>query len=146
MLPSITMLLPFNTSAFSNTLGTSDRAAQRKALVFPFDEFDGKPEDVQQHIAQFTQRCVETGIIEDFSFIISENPAPSDVDLTDSIEKAAWLSDPRRFTIGNFLVDAFQATLEKVQDARDKISSHLQKFSSPPDPVKMPLASKQLVS
>jgi hypothetical protein len=41
------MMLPFNTSAFSNTLGAQDRAAQRKALVAPLKEdFDGK-----------TQRC-----------------------------------------------------------------------------------------
>jgi hypothetical protein len=96
------MLHPFNTSAFSNVLGVSDHATQRKALVSPFDEFDGKPEDVHQHIAQFTQRCVKTGVVEDFSFIICENSPPSDVALTDPIEKAAWTSDPRRFTSGIF--------------------------------------------
>jgi hypothetical protein len=69
-------MLPFNTSAFSNSLGASDRAAQRKAIVAPFDEFDAKPEDVMQHIAQFTQRCEETGIMEDFNFIESENSPP----------------------------------------------------------------------
>jgi hypothetical protein len=127
------MLLPFNTSAFSNVLGASDRAAQRKALVSSFDAFDDKPEDAHQHIAQFTQRCVETGVVEDFSFIIGENPPPSDVDLTDPIEKAAWILDPHRFTTGNFLLDASQATIEKIQAARDKIRSSLQKFSSPPD-------------
>ena len=140
------MLLPFNTSAFSNVLGASDRAAQRKAFVSPFDKFDGKPEDVHQHIAQFTQRCVETGVVEDFSFIICENPPPSDVDLTDPIEKAAWISDPRCFTTGNFLLNASKATIENIQAARDKLRSSLQKFSSPPDPIKMPLASRQLVS
>ncbi len=41
------MVLPFNTSAFSNLLGASDRATQHKALVAPFkEEFDGSPEDV----------------------------------------------------------------------------------------------------
>jgi len=140
------MLLPFNTSAFSNVLGTADRAAQRKALVSSSDEFDGKPEDVHQHIAQFTQHCIKTGVIEDFLFIISENPAPSDVDLNDPIEKAAWLSDTRHFTTGNLLIDASQATVEKVQAAHDKIRGSLQKFSSPPDRIKMPLASRQLVS
>ncbi len=69
-------MLPFNTSAFSDSLGASDRAAQRKAIVTPFDEFDAKPEDVMQHITQFTQRCEETGIMEDFNFIESENPPP----------------------------------------------------------------------
>jgi hypothetical protein len=139
------MLLPFKTCAFSNILGASNRAAQRKALVSSFDKFDGKPEDVHQHIAQFTQRCVETGVVKDFSFIIGENPPPSDVDLTDPIEKAAWTSDPPCFTTGNFLLDASQATIEKIQAAHDKIHSSLQKFSSAPDPVKIPLASKQLV-
>ena len=121
LLYNIKMLLPFNTSAFSNVLGASDRAAQCKALVSPFDEFDGKPEDVHQHIAQFTQCCVETGVVKDFSYIISENSPPSDVDLTDSIEKAAWILNPCRFTTGNFLLDASQATIEKVQAACDKI-------------------------
>jgi hypothetical protein len=64
------MLLPFNTSAFSNLLGASDRAAQRKALVAPFkEEFDGSLDDVLQHIASFTTRCAETGVIEDFNYI-----------------------------------------------------------------------------
>ena len=63
-------MLPFNTSAFSNLLGASDRAAQRKAVVAPFDVFDAKAEDVMQHIAQFTQRCEETGLIKDFNFIV----------------------------------------------------------------------------
>jgi hypothetical protein len=45
-------MIPFNTSAFSNLLGASDRAMQRNALVVPFkEEFDGKFEDVLQHIA-----------------------------------------------------------------------------------------------
>jgi hypothetical protein len=101
---------------------------------------------VHQHIAQFTQRCIETGVVEDFSFIIGENPPPSNVDLTDPIEKAAWILDPGHFTTGNILLDAYQATIEKIQAACDKIPSSLQKFSLPPDPVKMPLASKQLVS
>ena len=70
-----------NTSTFSNTLGATDRSAQRKAIVMPFQECTGKPEDVTQHIARFTQRCKETGIVEDFNFIISENAPPSDVDL-----------------------------------------------------------------
>jgi hypothetical protein len=33
-----------------------------------------------------------------------------------------------------------------VQQARDTVHNALSKFSSPPDPIKMPLASKQLVS
>jgi hypothetical protein len=44
-----------------------------------------------QHIAQFTQPCKETGIIEDFNFIESENSPPSDVDMSVSTQKAAWL-------------------------------------------------------
>jgi hypothetical protein len=81
-------MLPFNTSAFSNTLGASDRAAQRKAIVAPFNEFDAKSEDVIQHITQFTHRCEETGIMEDFNFIDFEKSPPSDVDLSDPTAKA----------------------------------------------------------
>lgn len=139
-------MLPFNTSAFSNLLGASDRAAQRKAVVAPFDEFDAKAEDVMQHIAQFTQRCEETSIIEDFNFIESERSPPSDLDMSDPLDKATWLSDPRRFVHGNILLDSSKADMSKIQAARDTIRSNLKKFSSPPDPVKMPLASKQLVS
>ena len=62
-------MLPFNTSAFSNLLGASDRSAQRTAVVAPFDEFDAKSDDVMQHIPQFTQRCEETSIIEHFNFL-----------------------------------------------------------------------------
>jgi hypothetical protein len=72
-LPSA-MMLPFNTSAFSNSLGVSNHVTKRKAVIAPFDEFDAKPEDIMQHIAQFIQHCEETGIMEDFNFIESENP------------------------------------------------------------------------
>jgi hypothetical protein len=133
-------------SAFSNLLGASDCAAQRKAVVAPFDEFDAKAEDVIQHIAQFTQQCEETGIITDFNFIESKNPPPSTVDMTDSAQKAAWLIDPKCFNYCNLLIDSSKADMTKVQATHYTIWSNLQKFSSPPDPVKMPLASKQLLS
>jgi hypothetical protein len=110
-------LLPcsFSTSAFSNTLGATDRAAQRKALVTPFKvEFDGKAEDVLQHVAAFTQRCEETGVIEDFQFIEEEHSPPSDVDMSDPKASIAWLSDPRRFTYSNILIDSSKATLQKT--------------------------------
>jgi hypothetical protein len=84
-------MLPFNTSAFSNTLGATNHAAQRKAIVALFNEFDAKPEDIMQHIAQFTQQCEETGMMEDFNFIESENPAPSDVDLSNPTDYASCL-------------------------------------------------------
>jgi hypothetical protein len=45
------LLLPFNTSTFSNKLNADDRAAQRKARVVPFEEtFDTKNEDTLQFI------------------------------------------------------------------------------------------------
>jgi hypothetical protein len=140
------MLLPFNTSAFSNILGASDCATQRKAIVAPFDEFDARPEDVIQHIAQFTHRCEETGIMEDFNFIESENSPPSDVDLSDPTAKADWIEDPHRLNYGNILIDSSKVDIGKIQAARDLIRSNLKKFSSPPDPKKMPLAAKELVS
>ncbi len=140
-------MLPFNTSAFSNTLGSSDRAAQRKALVAPLkEEFDGKAEDILSHIKAFNHRCKETGIVEDFRFIEKENLPPSSVDLDDPVQQKAWLANPDRFTYGNILLDSSTATIEKVQQARHTVCNALSKFSSPPDPVKMPLASKQLVS
>ena len=92
-------MLPFNTSAFSNTLGAIDRAAQRKALVAPFKEdFDAKSDDVIQHIASFTHRCEETGVVKDFNFVLHENAPPSDVDMTDPKAKTSWLADSRCFT------------------------------------------------
>jgi hypothetical protein len=78
-------MLPFNTSSFSNTLGASDCAAQRKALVAPFkEEFDGKPDDVLQHFALFKHRCEESGVIKDFKFIEEEHLPPSDVNMSDT--------------------------------------------------------------
>lgn len=140
-------MLPFNTSAFSNSLAASDRAAQRKAIVTPFkEEFDGNIDDVLQHIASFNHRCIETGVIEDFNFIDEENEPPSDIDMDDPKARIAWLSDSRRFTYGNLLIDSTNATIEKLQASRDTIRSNLMKFTTPPDPIKMPLASKQLVS
>jgi hypothetical protein len=140
-------MLPFNTSAFSNTLGSSDRAAQRKALIAPLkDEFDGKPEDILSHIKAFNHRCKETGVMEDFRFVEKENLPLSSVNLDDPADLKAWHANPDRFTYGNILLDSSVATIEKMQQARNTVRNALSKFSSPPDPVKMPLASKQLVS
>jgi hypothetical protein len=33
-------MLPYNTSSLSNTLGASDRAAQRKALISSFNQHE----------------------------------------------------------------------------------------------------------
>jgi len=89
---SSSLLLPFNTSRFSNTLNPEDRAAQRKALVAPFSEkFDANPEDVLQFIENFTQCCKETGIIEDFNFIIKEKLPLSDVDMDDTMHELSGL-------------------------------------------------------
>jgi len=139
-------MIPFNTSSFSNTLGSSDHPAQRKALVSPFkEEFDGRPEDVLQHIATFTHRCEESGVVEDFKFL-QENSPPDKIDMSNSKAKADWLIDSRHFTYGNILIDSSQATLENMQQARDGIRTSLQKFTSALDPVKMPQASHKLVS
>jgi hypothetical protein len=105
-----------------------------------------KPKDVLQHIKAFNHRCKEAGVVEDFKFIEEEHLPPSTVDLTDPAQQKAWLTDPTRFTYGNILLDSSTTTIEKMQQARDTIRTALNKFSSPPDPVKMPLASKQLVS
>jgi hypothetical protein len=78
-----------------------------------------------QHIAQFTQRCEETGIIKDFNFIKSKNTPPSDIDTSDPFEKAAWIIDPRHFVYGNILLDSSKADMSKVQAARDTIRSTL---------------------
>jgi hypothetical protein len=110
------------------------------------EEFDGKPEDTLQHIKAFNHHCKETGVVEDFKFIAEEYLPPSTVDLTDPAQQKAWLADPDRFTYGNILIDSSSTTIEKMQQARDNIRNALLKFSSPPDPIKMPLASKQLVS
>jgi hypothetical protein len=140
-------MLPYNTSSFSNTLDATDRPAQRKAVVAPFKEdFDGKIENVLQHIANFTHRCHETGVIEDFNFIAQEHSPPDDVDMDDQKERLAWLADPRRFTYGNLLIDSSTATLEKLQAARDTNKAIVMKQTSRPDPVKMPIVSKNLVS
>lgn len=135
-------MLPFNTSAFSNTLAPPDRAAQRKSVITPFkEEFNGNVDDILQHIATFNHRCLETGVIEDFNFIDSENSPPDNVDMEDPKQSLAWLSDSCRFTYGNLLVDSTNATIEKLQASCDVIRSSLMKFKTPPDPKKMLLAS-----
>jgi len=66
--------------------------------------------------------------------------------MDDQKERLAWLSDPRRFVYGNFLLDSSNATLEKIQAARDTNKAIIDKHTSRPDPIKMPIASKNLVS
>jgi hypothetical protein len=141
------MLLPFNTSTFSNILNADDRAAQRKALVAPFqDLFDANHENVLQFTENFTQRCQETGVMADFDYIVQENQPPSDVDLTDKTSVAAWQTDPRRFTIKNLLIDSSEATFDNVKAARDTIRNNLTTLSNAPCPKKQPKAAQQLVS
>jgi hypothetical protein len=74
-----------------------------------------------------------------FAFIDCENPPPSDIDMDDPKEFIALLSDSRHFTYGNLLIDSTNATIENFP------ATHM-KYTTPPDPVKMPLASKQFVS
>jgi hypothetical protein len=120
------MLLPFKTSTFSNTLGASDRAANQKTLIAPFkEEFNGSPEDVLQHITSFKTHCEETGVTEDFNFIDEENETPLDIDMTDSTDPASWLSDSHCCNYGKILIDASSATIEKLQQARDKVRTSL---------------------
>jgi hypothetical protein len=84
-----------NDSAFSNILGASDHAAQHKAVVASFKEdFDGKPEDILQHIAVFTHCCEETVVIEVLNFIEKENDPPSHIDMSDPSNCTALLTDP----------------------------------------------------
>jgi hypothetical protein len=140
-------LLPFNTSAFSNTLNAADHPAHRKALVYSFyGPFDGNPDNTLQYIALFTQRCVETGVIGDFDLIEQEHSPPSTVYLTDPIQAASWITDPCHVTNGNILIDASSATLEKMQEAHDNIRLSLAQFTTPPDPVKSPINAGYLVS
>jgi hypothetical protein len=140
---SSSLLLPFNTSTISNTLNPEDRAAQRKALVAPFSEkFDANPEDVLQFIENFTQCCKETGIIEDFNFIIKEKLPLSDVDMDDTIARTQWLTDSHHFTMGNLPIDYSKATLENVKQARDSLLHDLSLLKCVPGPKKQPKASR----
>ncbi len=45
--------------------------------------------------------------------------------MSDSTVCTSWLSDPRRYTYGNILIDASTATVEKLQQDRDKIRNSL---------------------
>jgi hypothetical protein len=105
------MLLPFNTSAFTNQLNADDHPVQCKAIVAPFkEEFDGTSDNVLHFISLFTQCCRETGVVDELKFILQEHSPPSNVDMTDATARTAWLIDSRCFTYGNFLIDSSQAT------------------------------------
>jgi hypothetical protein len=88
----------------------------------------------------------ETGVVEDFNFVIQENYPPSTVDMNDTSQKTTWLSDPDRFDYGNLLQDASQATLAKVLAARDSVRNTINKLTATPDPKKMPITAQRLVS
>jgi len=88
----------------------------------------------------------ETGVVEDFNFVIQENYPPSTVDMNDTSQKTTWLSDPDRFDYGNLLQDASQATLAKVLAARDSVQNTVNKLTATPDPKKMPITAQRLVS
>jgi hypothetical protein len=110
----------YNTSTFSNKEGAADRVAQRKALVAKLhQEFDGEPGLVVQHLANISHRCEQTGICDDFMFIISENPPPIAIDMLDLKQRIAWENDPDRYNYGNLLEDASKATMQNVQAMRD---------------------------
>lgn len=60
--------------------------------------------------------------------------------MSDTKECAAWLADPRCLTYSNILIDSSKATIEKLP----KIHDTVQKFTSPPNPLKflLPPSSK----
>jgi hypothetical protein len=56
----------------------------------PFKEkIDAQPGNVMQHVALFRQQCKETGIIEDFNFVINENLPAQDIDMFNTINRTA---------------------------------------------------------
>ncbi len=115
--------------------------------MVPFqDLFDANPENVLQFTEHFTQCCEETVVMADFDFTIRENPPPSNVDLNDKTSIAAWITDPRRLTTGNLIIDSSEATFENVKAARDLIRSDPATLTSAPCPKKQPKAARQLVS
>lgn len=129
--PSATsfIMLPFNTSAFSNTLCAANRATQHKALITPFkEEFDAKPDDVMQHITSFNHQFKGTGVIKDFDFILHENPPRSDIDMTDTKACTNWLSDLHCFTFGNLIIEPSTATIDKLQATQDNIHTSSKKL------------------
>ena len=76
-------------------------------IVTPFkNDFDGSINNVMQHLADFTHCCHETGMIEEFNFIEEEHSPPEDFDMDDQKQCLAWISDSRRFTYGNLLIDS----------------------------------------
>jgi hypothetical protein len=101
---------------------------------------------VMQHVALFMQQCKETGVIEDFIFVIHENLPTQDIDMFNTINRTAWLNNPHCFTVGNILIDASQATMEKLQETRDTNYNHLKTLTSPHDPKNHHLASRYLIS
>jgi hypothetical protein len=123
----------YNTSTFSNKEGATDRVSQRKALVMKLHhEFNGEADMVQQHLADIEHRCEQCGILDDFNFVIKENPPPISMDMSDPKNHVAWANDPARFTVGNLLEDASQATMENVQAARDLVRTTVKKIKSKP--------------
>jgi len=93
------------------------------------------------NIADFSHRYIETGVIKDYNFVLQENPPPDDIDMDDPKEHLAWLCNPRHPTYGNILIDSSSATIEKLQATSFETISWIL-----PLLLKMPLASKQLVS
>ena len=112
----------YNTSTFSNKEGAADRSAQRKALVAPLHQiFDGQQEHVVGHLADISHRCDETGVYNDFYFVIGENKPPTHLDTSDPVQRIIWESDPDRFIYGNLFEDSSQATIENIKAMRDDV-------------------------
>ena len=70
--------------------------------------------------------------MDDFNFVIRENPPPISLDLTDPKNQGIWNSSPDRWVIGNLLDDASQATMENVQAARDIVRKTVKSIKSKP--------------
>lgn len=98
------------------------------------------------NILPLSRLAVEKPVLLQTNFIDEENEPPSNVDTTNSAARTSWLSNPHHYNYGNILIDASTATIEKLQQACDKIQTSLNKFTSPPNHIKMPIAPKKLVS
>jgi len=109
----------------------------------PSTKFDAYPEDVLQFIKNFTQHWEETGVIEDFNFIVKENPQPDDVDMDDTIARTKWITAPCQLTNGHLLINSSDATMENVEKARYSLLADHSSLKSVPDPKKQPSASRK---
>jgi hypothetical protein len=136
-------MVNYNLTPFTATIDDPARLQHMSAVTAPLQTvYDGKIENLNLHIQDFTRRIRNTGLYQEFIIKTQENPRPAD------IAANAWTLDhPLRWQTVNFLENFNGVTIAALLQEKDRIDDTLEMLVETPQTVEdegaAELAAKQ---